>query len=133
MHDAALDDRASGLGGGEEAQYLDACVADVQAWLGPELTAYLAGAESPAELGRWTSDSADVQASAAGRRLQAASDVVDAFSAAGQGTRAQSWLREVSPRTAGHSPAYLVRHATTGHVLEQIIAAAERHLRPAAA
>jgi hypothetical protein len=118
---------------GDEAKYLDACIAGVEGWLGRELTAYLAGAESPAELESWLSDSKAAPASAAARRLRTASEVVEAFAAAGQGTHAQGWLREVSTLTEGRSPAELVRHAPTEAGLEQIRHAAERHLRPAAA
>jgi hypothetical protein len=118
--------------GGEEAQYLDACVAEVEAWLGAELTAYLAGAESPAELSRWLSDASASVPGGAGRRLQTVSEVVEIFAAAGQGTRARAWLREVSRATAGRSPADLVRHARTERLLDQVREAAERHLREAA-
>jgi hypothetical protein len=129
--------------GYEEAQYLDACVADVREWLGGELTAYLTGADSPAELSRWLSgrDAAgptgtalahsaltDAALGGAGRRLQTASEVVEIFAAAGQGTRARAWLREVSPLTGGRSPADLVRHARTDRLLDQVREAAERHV-----
>jgi hypothetical protein len=116
---------------GEEAQYLDACIAEVEAWLGIELTAYLAGAESPTELAGWISDNAVAPASAAGRRLRTASEVVEVFAAAGQGTRVRGWLREVSPQTGGRSPADLVRHARAERLLDQVREAAERHLQPA--
>jgi hypothetical protein len=112
----------------EEAQYLDACVADVQEWLGAELTAYLTGADSPAELVGWLSGREGGTPAAAGRRLQTASEVVETFAAAGQGTLARAWLREVSPLTGGRSPAHLVRHARTERLLDQVREAAERHV-----
>ena len=113
----------------EEAQYLGACVAEVEEWLGAELTAYLTGADSPAELSRWLDGSANGTGSApaaAGRRLLAATEVVETFAAAGQGTRARAWLREVSPLTEGRSPASLVRHARTEDLLDQVRAAAAK-------
>jgi len=117
--------------GAAEAQYLGACVADVEGWLGPELTAYLTGAASPAELSRWVSGSDGRVGSApaaAGRRLQTASEVVETFAAAGRGTGARAWLREVSPLTGGRSPAHLVRHARTEQLLDQVREAAARYV-----
>lgn len=111
---------------GEEAQYLDACVAEVEGWLGPELTAYLAGAESPADLSGWISDPARGPASAAGRRLRTATEVVEIFAAEGQGTKARGWFREVSPRTGGRSPADLVRHARDEALLDDVREAARK-------
>jgi hypothetical protein len=125
---AGLSGTAPAVGAsGEEAQYLDACVAEVEAWLGSELTAYLAGAESPTELASWISDEVG-PASAAGRRLRTASEVVEVFAAAGQGTQVRGWLREVSPETGGRSPADLVRHARNERLLDEVRDAAERHL-----
>lgn len=112
-----------------EARYLDACVADAEAWLGTELTAYLAGAGSPAELGRWLSDGEGPTPPAASRRLRAASDVVEIFAVAGHGTHAQAWLREVAPVAGGQSPAQIIRYARSEQVLDQVCAAAERDLR----
>ncbi len=117
--------------GAAEAQYLGACVADVEGWLGPELTAYLTGADNPAELSRWVSGSDGRVGSApaaAGRRLQTASEVVETFAAAGRGTGARAWLREVSPLTGGRSPAHLVRHARTEQLLDQVREAAARYV-----
>jgi hypothetical protein len=118
----------AGAPGSEEAQYLDACVADVEAWLGTELTAYLTGADSPAELTRWRAGADGAAPAAAGRRLQTASEVVETFAAAGVGTRARAWLREVSSLTGGRSPAHLVRHARTERLLDQVREAAQRYV-----
>jgi hypothetical protein len=120
----------TGYAGAAEAQYLGACVADVETWLGAELTAYLTGADSPAELCRWVSgsDGRVGPPAAAGRRLQTASEVVEAFAAAGRGTVARAWLREVSSLTGGRSPAHLVRHARTEQLLDQVREAAARYV-----
>jgi hypothetical protein len=60
--------------------------------------------------------------------LQTASEVVETFAAAGRGTGARAWLREVSPQTGGRSPAHLVRYARTGRLLDQVREAAARYV-----
>ncbi|HEU4423398.1 MAG TPA: hypothetical protein VFR67_12780 [Pilimelia sp.] len=114
---------------GEEAQYLDACVGEAQEWLGTELTAYIAGAGVPADLADWVLTADAPPASGAARRLRTATEVIELFDAAGQGTLAQAWLREVSGHTAGRGPAEMIRHARTEQELDEVREAAARYLR----
>jgi hypothetical protein len=136
--DGQPDGRFGGRLGGREARYgevpteLAASVADVEAWLGTELTAYLTGADSPAGLSGWLSGPAELTEPArvaAGHRLQTARRVVEAFVDRGQGTGARAWLREVSAMTSGRSPAQLIRYARTDHLLNQVRDAAVRYAR----
>jgi hypothetical protein len=114
---------------GEEAQYLDACVAEAQEWLGKELTAYIAGAGVPADLADWILAADVPPASGAAQRLRTATEVIELFDAASQGTLAQAWLREVSGHTGGRGPAEMIRHARTEQELEEVREAAARYLR----
>ncbi|HEX5741680.1 MAG TPA: hypothetical protein VFY17_09035 [Pilimelia sp.] len=90
-------------------------------WLGDPLAAYVSGAASHTQLAGWVEAG---PAAAAGRdalaRLRTAGEVVDIFAAAGQPGEARAWLREVSPRTLGRSPAQLLRHARHERLLSRI-------------
>jgi hypothetical protein len=116
-----------------EAQYLDACVAETQVWLGDELTAYVAGADSPGELAEWVlaadAAAANGAANGAAHRLRTVAEVIELFDAAGQGTGARAWLREVSAQTREHGPAQLIRNARTEQELDDVRHAAARFLR----
>jgi len=117
---------------GDEAQYLDACVAQVQEWLGTELTAYVAGANTPADLADWVMAADAPPASGAARRLRAAAEVVELFGDASRGTYAQAWLREVSGQTGGRGPAEMIRNARTEQDLDAVLEAAARYVRASA-
>jgi len=119
------------LGDAGEAQYLDACVAEAQLWLGAELTAYLAGAASPAELAQWVGGVNGPVASTAAQRLRVTTEVIELFEAAGCGTAARAWLRE-APDGGGRGPAQLIRQARTDRELDEVRRAALRHVTPTA-
>jgi hypothetical protein len=120
-----------------EARYLEACAAEAQLWLGEELTAYLAGASSPAELASWTSANGGpagdgaAAASAAAHRLRVATEVVELFDAAGHGSDARAWLREVAAGPPRRGPAQQIRDARTEQDLHDVRTAAARHLHRA--
>jgi hypothetical protein len=114
---------------GEEAQYLDACVAETQVWLGDELTAYIAGVDSPGQLTEWILAADAPPTSAAAQRLRTAAEVIELFDAAGHGTGARAWLREVSTQTREQGPAQLIRNARTEQELADVRQAAARFLR----
>ncbi|MEU7902831.1 hypothetical protein [Actinoplanes sp. NPDC049118] len=74
--------------------------------LGPELTAYLAGAGSVREFESWFA-AAHLPDRLIRRRLAAAAALVSVFEAANQTALAAAWLREVDP--AGYVPARVLR------------------------
>jgi hypothetical protein len=125
----AAAERAAQDAHAQEAQYLDACVAEAKLWLGAELTAYLAGAASPTDLDDWVTGVDAPPASAAAARLRTATEVIELFDAAGCGTEARAWLREVSVETGGHGPAQLIRTARTERELDEVRRAAVTHLK----
>ena len=71
--------------------------------LGRQLTAYLAGARSVAELGHWI----DGQADASRRRLLVAEGVINTFAARNRAAGAAPWLRKAT--AGGQSPARAIR------------------------
>lgn len=126
-----------------EARYLDACAAEAQLWLGEELTAYLAGANSPAELASWMTPAdgaaadgeapdgaaaSGAAASGAAHRLRVATEVVELFDAAGHGSDARAWLREVAAGPPRRGPAQQIRDARTEQELDEVRRAAARYL-----
>ncbi len=100
-------------------------MAECSATLGIELTAYLAGASSPAQLHEW-SRGRGCPPTGAAERLRSAMDVVNLFAAVGRGGVARSWLREVSAQFGGQSPAQFIRWAADKSVLDEVRTAAAR-------
>jgi len=74
--------------------------------LGPELTAYVAGAGSVAELESWLADPQGPPWQVR-RRLAAAAELVTVFESANQSALTAAWLREVDP--TGYVPARVLR------------------------
>ncbi|GID95845.1 hypothetical protein ACFQFC_28040 [Amorphoplanes digitatis] len=74
--------------------------------LGPELTAYVAGAGSVHEFESWFA-AARLPDRLVRRRLAAAAALVSVFEAANQTAMAAAWLRELDP--AGYVPARVLR------------------------
>lgn len=89
-------------------------------WLGEPLATYVSGATSRTELAGWVEAGPVAAGQDALARLRTAGEVVDIFAAAGQPSEARAWLREVSPRTLGRSPAQLLRHARHERLLARI-------------
>jgi hypothetical protein len=74
--------------------------------LGPELTAYVAGAATVGEFESWFAPGRR-PAWPVRRRLAAAAELVSIFETANQSALAAAWLREVDP--AGYVPARVLR------------------------
>ncbi|GAA3350555.1 hypothetical protein GCM10020358_76940 [Amorphoplanes nipponensis] len=74
--------------------------------LGPELTAYVAGAASVAELKSWMAAPQGPPWQVR-RRLAAAAELVTVFENANQSALTAAWLRELDP--AGYVPARVLR------------------------
>jgi hypothetical protein len=75
--------------------------------LGRELTAYLAGTDSPREVARIL-DLTDPLAQPARHRLESARAVVRVFSEH-DAPRARAWLRDLNPRLGRRAPATILR------------------------
>jgi hypothetical protein len=75
--------------------------------LGPELTAYVAGAATLAEFESWFTGHRPPRQ--VRRRLAAAAELVSVFETANQSALAAAWLREVDP--TGYVPARVLRQS----------------------
>jgi hypothetical protein len=76
--------------------------------LGAELTAYVAGASTVAELESWLA-AAQGPSPQVRRRLAAAAELVNVFEGANQTALAAAWLREMDP--TGYVPARVLRRS----------------------
>jgi hypothetical protein len=106
--------------GSELADYARRCVPV----LGEELTAYLAGADSVAELGGWIAGRDEPSRRLATSRLATAVEVIRVFAGANLVSYARHWVREV--RCAGQGPpARAIRQARDGdRAVKEVVQAA---------
>lgn len=81
--------------------------------LGAELTAYVAGAATVAELESWLAAERGPRWQVR-RRLAAAAEIVNVFSGANQSALAPAWLREMDP--TGYVPARVLRYSEADEI-----------------
>lgn len=99
--------------------------ADVGTLLGRDLTAYVAGADSPRELDRWTRDGDGPIRRSALERLRTTFRVIEVFAAVNRASLAAAWLCDPRATRAGASPAQLIRDAVPDSA-RAVLAAARR-------
>lgn len=106
------------------AEQVDLCVTA----LGPELTAYVSGADSVEEFTSWFAGSAVARASVR-RRVQLAAEVITTFAAYNRSALAGPWLTEAED---GPAPALTLRRSYGGEpAVKALLAAATAWVRQA--
>ncbi len=96
----------------------------LQEKVGPEVTAYLSGAEDVQTVERWSSRNEVPGPAMAGRLLygyDAIRPIVDRY----DGTTAQSWLFGTNPWLRDEAPAYVLRHTDQPSTWEQVVHAGQ--------
>ncbi len=107
--------------------------------LGEDLTAYVSGVRTPAELDAWTRPGypggpGSLRAAVIRERLKATAELIDAFAAANRVGQLRGWLREVGAAAPGLAPAAAIRQSREDAARKRVHEAAELFLhRPAAA
>jgi hypothetical protein len=93
--------------------------------LGRDLTAYMAGADSPRELDQWARDGDAPLRRSALERLRTAFRVIEVFAAVNRASWAAAWLCDPRATRIGASPAQLIRDAVPDSA-RAVLAAARR-------